>query len=97
MDKGRSAYKTRKGISLVRWRFYNALKQKIYRDKAPNSHHGQVGRPKKEVFSTPDHCKFCSMLLTSDYHNKHPLVGCEKYIHEYRAHIAKVRLSEGNG
>ena len=48
------------------------------------------GKPPREYNKIEDimreagHCGFCGCLLASEWHDKHPLVGCERYIEAYR-------------
>lgn len=69
--------------NLEAYRAYNRTKQKEYRDKKRGkpAHHSvyYVGYQKVDVIlKSPGHCTFCGMLLESEYHKKHPLVGCQK-------------------
>ena len=61
------------------WRVYNRQKQRIYRDI-------KRGRPPhpynkvEEILRQAGHCGFCGMLLSAEYHQKHPLIGCQKFM-----------------
>jgi hypothetical protein len=66
-----------------RWKAYHAKKQKAYRDikrgKPPHHLPTFVKYTRaEEVFIASGHCSYCGMLLSSEYHKKHPLVGCQK-------------------
>lgn len=60
-------------------RVYNARKQREYRRRR-----GLKREPYKpltisateEILKSAGHCGYCGMLLESDYHKTHPLVGC---------------------
>lgn len=71
---------------------YNKKKQKEYRDKQRGEppHHRptfvkytiteavlNIHIPTEEILKEAGHCSYCGMLLTSEYHQKHPLVGCQ--------------------
>lgn len=73
------------------WRVYNRQKQAEYRLK-------KRGEPRKYIkteaffhrsisieviMKEAGHCGFCGILLSNEWHDKHPLVGCERYIKEY--------------
>jgi hypothetical protein len=61
------------------WRVYNREKQRIYREIK----RGCPARPYvkiEEIMKAAGHCGFCGMLLTSEYHQKHPLIGCQKFM-----------------
>lgn len=62
-------YKLRYGATHEQWKNYNRQKQKEYRAKR-----GYKRQP------TGQHCGFCGMLLSSEYHKLHPLRGCERYM-----------------
>jgi hypothetical protein len=71
---------------------YNAEKQRLYRKltrgkearKYEKSEHYQDGRMTiEQIMTAAGHCGFCGCLLSSEWHDKHPLVGCERYIREY--------------
>lgn len=77
------------GVTKDKWLIYNRKKQIEYRTK-------KRGRPPhhsttfvkytriEEILTSEGHCGFCQMLLSSDYHNNHPLVGCRRHIEKYR-------------
>jgi len=51
------------------WRIYNRTKQKEYR----TIQRGKPPRPyEKKVFEVKPHCPKCTMILESEYHQKHP-------------------------
>ena len=74
-------------------RIYNREKQRMYRD----IQRGRPARPYKksptygmtieEIMKAAGHCGFCGCLLTSEWHDKHPLVGCMRYIAEYKGRV----------
>ena len=78
---------------------YNRRKQKEYRDlkRGAPPHHKptfikytitarvlNIHVPTEQILKQAGHCGYCGMLLDHEYHDKHPLVGCERYIREYR-------------
>ena len=78
---------------------YKRRKQKEYRDKARGKapHHKptfvgytitervkDIRLTTEEIMQRAGHCGYCGCLLTHEWHDKHPLVGCERYIREYR-------------
>lgn len=60
------------------WRKYNREKQWEYRCKKrgglPRSYINE--KRAEEIFKSVGHCAHCGMKLESEYHQKHPLVGC---------------------
>jgi len=71
---------------------YNRRKQKEYRDlkRGAPPHHKptfvkytitarvlNIHVPTEEILRQAGHCSYCGMLLESEYHQKHPLVGCQ--------------------
>ncbi len=63
------------------YRAYNREKQQEYRDKKrgkPARIYINVSRT-EIILKSEGHCSFCGMLLASDYHKLHPLVGCIKF------------------
>jgi len=36
------------------------------------------------IMKEAGHCGFCGCLLSHEWHDKHPLKGCERYIKEYK-------------
>ena len=64
------------------WRVYNREKQRVYREikrGCPARQYVKI----EEIMKAAGHCGFCGMLLDAEYHNKHPLKGCERYIREW--------------
>ena len=77
---------------------YKKRKQKEYRDKARGKppHHRptfvaytittavlNIHVPTEEILKSAGHCGYCGCLLSHEWHDQHPLVGCERYIREY--------------
>lgn len=63
-------------------REYKRLKQMEYRTRkrgCPPRSWRHTEDVMNELVKLEGHCKFCGMLLESEYHKKHPLVGCLKY------------------
>ena len=68
-------------MNQAQWRVYNREKQRLYRERK----RGHVARPYnkvKDILEQAGHCPFCAMLLDSEYHKAHPLVGCLKAMHQ---------------
>ena len=64
------------------WRVYNRNKQKYYR----NLRRGKPARPynkSDDIMKSEGHCGCCGMLVSSDYHQRHPLVGCLKWAEKH--------------
>lgn len=67
-------------MNQTKWREYNRLKQREYRTKkrgkAPRK---WIAQEKiEDILKSVGHCSYCGMLLKSEYHKLHPLVGCLK-------------------
>ena len=91
------------------WRIYNKNKQKEYRDKARNEKaaRGEITRPYiksptywdkftpvEEIFRRTGHCTYCGMLLSSEYHKQHPLIGCQKAQKRMGSSVARTSVSK---
>lgn len=77
---------------------YNREKQRFYR----TMRRGKPARPyvktdlyvpprttTEEILRAAGHCPYCGILLSSEWHDKHPLVGCMKAIKEYKKNTRK--------
>ena len=60
------------------WRSYNRRKQWEYRTKRRGSSPRNYVKW-EDVVKAEGHCGCCGMLLDSEYHKAHPLVGCLRW------------------
>lgn len=75
-------------------RAYNREKQASYRLKrrgVPRKYTKTIlfiqrFTPIEEIMKSAGHCGYCGILLSHEWHDKHPLVGCMRYIKEYHTH-----------
>ena len=83
-------YIKRYGVTREQWVEYNRRKQREYRNakrgKDPREYIKRIPEPYRrwdDVFMSEGHCGCCGMLLSSEYHQGHPLVGCLKWAEKH--------------